>query len=329
MELQKTGTLKQLLLLTLTILIFGLSDRGLGSKASNGDIVFQPLYTKCQIIKKELTHPNLDITYSKRPRSYAFPDTWLLRWQKIYIPIPKKRYVTLLVFKYHKSVRKYAVSPGFILIANDGTAIVAMHYFKTLKFVYTNGIDFALNLPRSMHSQLIIKDLHQPEISTALQTKMFSYRPSGLDCVRLNKYKRTVMTALLMVKLDYSLGSLLSVYKSMGGYSGWVSKEKITLKQQSTTTHYLLWKGFYSRLFSKSVVNHVRIYSPQNIPIKNLEFALGYYSKAGYQGRPEWLYQLEKVLYKNSPTNRVRFLQAIKNAKFDNVSQKSAAKYIP
>ncbi len=316
-------------MLTTTILLLGLSAIGFSAKTNKGDITFQPLHTKCQIIKKELTHPNLQITYSKRPRRYTFPETWLLRWQKIYIPIPKKRYVTLVVFNYHKSVRKYATSPGFILIARDGTAIIAMHYFKTLKFVYTNGIDFALNFPHSMHSQPIIKDLHQPEISTNLQTKMFSYQPSGLDCIRLNKYKRTIMTALLMVKLDYSLGTLISVYKSMGGYSGWVSKEKIILKRQFGSTHYLLWKGFYSRLFSKSVVNHVRIYSPQNINIKNIEFAMGYYSKTGYQNRPEWLYQLEKVLYKNSATNRIRFLQAIKNAKFDDVSQKSAAKYIP
>jgi len=302
-----------------------LSSRGFGSNNNSGDITFHPLYTKCLKIKKELTHPNLSITYSARPRKPTLPKVWLLRWQKVYIPIPQKQYVTLIIFRYHKSVRKYAISPGFILLAKDGTAIIAMHYFKTLKYVYTNGIAFADNFPENLRSHVIVKDLKQPEISTTSQTQMFNYAPSSLICARLKKYKRTVMTALLMVKLDYSLGELLSVYKSMGGYSGWVSKEKISLKDHSGSTNYLLWKGFYSRLFSKSVMNHVRIYSPHNIDIKNLEFIMGYYSKAGYQNRPEWLYQLEKILYKNSVTNRTRFLKAIRHANFDSVSQKSAA----
>jgi len=295
------------------------------SSPQDDDIIFQPLHKKCQSIKNELTHPNLKITYSKRPRRHLMPKIWLLRWQKVYIPIPQLKYTTLILFNYHKSVRKFARAPGFILLAKDGTAVVAMHYFKTLKYVYTNGIDFALNLPQELRSHAIFKNLHIPEISTSMQSKMFSYIPSSLHCTSLNKYKRTIMTALLMVKIDYSFGTLISAYKSMGGHTGWVSKEKISLKQNSENSNYWLWKGFYTRLFAKSVMNHVRIYSPANHDIKNLALTLGYFNKAGYKNRPEWLYQFEKLLYRNSAINRSQFLSAIKQAHFDKLSLNSAA----
>jgi len=309
--------------LTLIVLI-NCNSSYAANKDGRDDIVFQPLHTKCKIIKKELTHPNLNVTYSARPRKHLIPKIWMLRWQKIYIPIPQKKYVTLIIFNYHNSVQPYAKSPGFILIAQDGTTVVAFHYFKTLKYVYTNGVNFALRLPPELKTHPVFRDLQQPEISTSSQNKMFSYYPAGLDCERMNERNRTIMTALLMVKLNYSLGKLISVYKSMGGYSGWVSKEKVSLKQNNIPTSYLIWKGFYSRAFSNAVVNHVRIYSPANQDINNLALTLGYFYKAGYNNRPDWLYRFEKLLYRNTADNRVKFRSAIKRAKFDSLSQRSA-----
>lgn len=309
--------------LQLTLIVLLCNSGYAANKNGRDDIVFKPLHTKCNIIKKELTHPNLNVTYSARPRKHRIPKIWMLRWQKIYIPVPQRKYVTLIIFNYHSSVRRYAKSPGFILIAEDGTTVVAFHYFKTLKYVYTNGVNFALRLPEKLKTYPVFSDLQQPEISTSSQNKMFSYYPAGLDCRRMNKRNRTIMTALLMVKLNYSLGKLISVYKSMGGYSGWVSKEKISLNLNNIPTNYLIWKGFYSRAFSNAVMNHVRIYSPANKDINNLALTLGYFYKTGYYKRPDWLYRFEKLLYRDTDENRTQFQQAIKRAKFDSLSQRS------
>ena len=316
-----------------SIILFALSistlsifaHKATSDPAANDPIIFQPLYRKCIAIKKELNHPNLNVTYGVRPRKHQHPDTWLLHWQKIYIPIPRKKYRTLIVFNYKKSVKKLTASPGFILLAEDGTAVIAMHYFKTLKFVYTNGIDFITNLPKQYRKHIIVKDLYHPEISTSQQSKMFTYKPQDLNCYSLSKTKRAVVTALLLVKLNYSLGKILSVYKTTGGYGGWVSKERTQIHANQTRPHWIIWKGFYTRLFSRSVVNHVRIYSPENHDIHNLDLSLGFKYQSGYKNRPNWLYRLESVLYKRTANSRIQFLQALKQANFDQPSLSNAA----
>lgn len=286
--------------------------------ADSAEIRFRAVHERCDKIKTELTGSNLYVRYAKRPRYYSTGHYWLIRWQKNYIPVPVKDYRHLVVFRYHDSVSGLVSSPGFVMIARDGTAVAGVHYLKTIRFVYTNGMAFVKSLPQRLRTHPVVRSLYHPEASVASQQKIFKYTPDTLDCQRLGKVRKTWLIGMLMAKDAYSTGSLLAAYRKVGSFGGWVSYEKSSPEGSAQT--YYIWNGYFSRLFSAKVVSNARIYLRTEQGARNLGLRMGYYNHGAYRNRPAWLGALERLFEKDSHRKRRMLESLLRQQKFETLS---------
>jgi hypothetical protein len=267
---------------------------------ADATIQFKPMHERCNDLKRELTGKHLYIKYSDRRQSVSKihrKKYWNLYWQDTLVPVPIADYETLLIVNYNKAVSGLASKPGFLLIAKDGTAVVFLHYFRTIRYVHTNGMEFAQTLPAQVKHRGLQQDLKLPEASVFLQRKIFKYSPSDIRCRGMGKSKLSYILSLLMVKDSYSAGSLLSAYRNVGRYTGWVALEKIHDSKQHHQLY--VWKAFYKRFLTPKIVTNVRIYSP-----RPNRYGLLIGSKARFmmpvKKRPKWLYDLEQYGRKRS-----------------------------
>lgn len=285
---------------------------------SPGEIIFQPLYAKCAELKKELSDPNLSVTYNVRPKNTSPVEAWTLRWQNVHIPIPKVRYSRLIILEYPTKERKLTQAAGFILVSDTGVAVMALHYFKSIRFIYTNGLDFITHLPQQELTGTISNDLKYPEFSTTAAQRIFSYTPKDLNCDTQGKSRKTYLLAQLMVKAAYTRGIIQTVYKHIAGYTGWVSLERTPLATGSGARDARIWKAFYTKSLNYSVVNNIRIYLPtqtSEAQVQALGLALGV-RQVDLAERPAWLLHLEHALHHRETQDWQQLETTLRHARF-------------
>jgi len=283
-----------LILISFKLFLFANKD------SSSRPYIIEPLYKRCEAIKKESIGNNVNIKYSKKAKTRINSrKVWMMKWQDTTIPIPKIVYKKLIIFTYQKSVSNLVKHRGFALIANNGTAVTAMHYFKTIKYVHTNGVEFIQQFEKLKKLDPIVSDLQYPEASLFAQKKMFSYRASDLNCQKMGKMRKTYIMSLLMVKDSYSLGEILKVTKKVNSYSGWLSLEKYRFLDYKDLGHFYVWKAYYSRLLKPKLVSNIRIYTKSLLDSNSLGLLIGKKNKKAFRNRPLWLIQLERALKKN------------------------------
>lgn len=265
----------------------------------------------CKKLKSmHLTNPRVNIKFSKTPGIDEINTVWILKWADIDILVPKTKVTDVFVSKGHASAF------DLLLVTNDGIKILAGvlpdkstdDIFKRLD-VENNTIESPLD-SRSLTHEIYGGPVRISQISLF----GFTVTPENLFCQDNSYIEEAGISVALILKNIESSGKLLSVYKNIGAYNGWIEKQRFK-NHFEYTLNIIPDSG-------KELLCQVSYIIPDGSAHKDLPFWVGAIDKHKIKKNPEWLDALNLALQNKTENNWKEYAAiALKNG----ISDKSIA----
>ena len=262
----------------------------------------------CQELKKNgLSNSSLNITFSDKPEIDFYIHRWSLNWNGINVPLPPVDFHEVYVKMGYQN--NYEV----IMTSKNGFLVHAIVFEnKPYSDVYEKFKD--ANDSNSDETEDTIKNNNEKKAFRTSDVILMGYQitPGDLNCLEKHQTEEAAKAAALLMKGIERPGELISVFKNVGIYKGWIEKER-----------YPDYMGYVVNIIQDDnldVLYQINYRIPNNSGYHDLPFLIGNDRQKSIPQSPDWLLALSSAFTAKSKDFWERYAALARKA---GISEKS------
>jgi len=266
------------------------------------------LQALCQELKKnEVSNSSLKVTFSEKPEINSDIHHWLLNWNGIDVPLPPIGFREVYVKMGYEN--QYEV----MMVAKDGFTINTIVFENKLSNdMFEESKDENDRGSGKTESRVVAKKDRSPVRTSDTILLGFQITPGDLSCLKEHQAEEAAKVVALIMKGIARPGELMSVYKGVGVYKGWIEKER--------SSDYMVYGINIIPNSNQDILYQINYRIPNNSRYYDLPFLTGNNRQKPTSEPPDWLLALNSAIISKSKDFWKRYATLARKA---GVSEKS------